>query len=229
MKICPKCGRVAEDDAVRCFCGTDLGSIRKEKAKTSASGVNKRINVGYYSLTVWDIAFILLCNLSFVLIVVDLLTGKGAWCPYIILGLYCVYFLSFAFTADSVKQFHGRYRNAVLVLNLLAGIFGLAVNNMRWMNNYFIPCNSILAAVAFLLLLFHKDISAKHIFWSTLFLLLENGIQFFLFLGGYVGQTQVSKIFIILSLCLNLMLFVNMAFLYFTKFRSQVERNRWWK
>lgn len=229
MKICPKCGRLAEDDAVRCFCGTDLGSIRKEKAKTSASGVNKRINVGHYSLTVWDIAFILLCNLSFVLIVVDLLTGKGAWCPYIILGLYCVYFLSFAFTADSVKQFHGRYRNAVLVLNLLAGIFGLAVNNMRWMNNYFIPCNSILAAVAFLLLLFHKDISAKHIFWSTLFLLLENGIQFFLFLGGYVGQTQVSKIFIILSLCLNLMLFVNMAFLYFTKFRSQVERNRWWK
>lgn len=231
MKICPKCGRVADEDAVRCFCGTDLGSIRKEETKTSASGsgINMKITVGHYTLTLWDIAFILLCNLSFVLIVVDLLTGKGAWCPYIILTLYTVYFLAFACTAGSVKRFHTRYRNAVLLLNLLGGIFGLISHDMRWINNYFIPCNSMLAAVAFLLMLFHKDISAKHVFWSTLLLLVENGIQFILFLCGVVGQTQVSKIFIVLALCLNLMIFVNLAFLYVTKFRTHVERNRWWK
>lgn len=232
MKICPKCGRVADEDAVRCFCGTDLSSIRKEEARTSSAhtGVNMKITVGHYTLTIWDIVFILLCNLSFVLIIVDLLTGAGTpWSPYIVLGLYTVYFLAFACTAGSVKRFYSRYRNAVLLLNLIGGIFGLILKDMRWVNNYFIPCNGILAATAFLLMLFHKDISAKHVFWSTLLLLMENGIQFILFLCKVIGQTQVSKILIILALCLNLMILVNLAFLYFTRFRTHVERNRWWK
>ena len=66
MKICPKCGRVADEDAVRCFCGTDLGSIKREETKTSSagSGVNMKINVGHYTLSVWEIVFILLCNLG---------------------------------------------------------------------------------------------------------------------------------------------------------------------
>lgn len=232
MKICPKCGRVADEDAVRCFCGTDLGSIKREETKTSSagSGVNMKITVGHYTLSVWEIVFILLCNLAFVLIVVDLLTGPGAWCPYIVLGMYTVYFLAFACTAGNIKRFHARYRNAVILLNLIGGIFGLVLkNDMLWVNNYFIPCNSIIAATAFLLMLFHKDIYAKHVFWSSLLLLVETGIQFILFLFDVIGQTQVSKILIILALCLNLMILVNLAFLYFTKFRTHVERNRWWK
>ncbi len=232
MKFCPNCGKALNLDAVRCSCGTYVGENAQTAQKTSTSSAgNKKsaVRVGKYRLTVWDIAFILICNICFTAVIVDVVTGKSVWSPYLVLGLLTVYFLTFACCAGSMRKLFSRYRNAVLLLNLVCGIFGLCVKDMRWMNNYFIPCNTILAGTVFLLMLFHKDISARHVFLATILLLLESTVQFILYLCAVIGQTDISKIFVILAFCLNLMTLGNIAFLYFTKLRYHAENSRWWR
>lgn len=232
MKFCPNCGKALSLDAVRCSCGTYVSENPQSAQKTSTSSAETKksgVRMGKYQLTIWDIAFIFICNISFTVIIVDAITGNSVWSPYVVLTLLTVYFLAFACAAGSMRKLFSRYRNAVLFLNLVSGIFGLIVKDMRWANDYFIPCNTILAGTAFLLMLFHKDISARHVFLATILLLLESTAQFVLYLFGVIGQTDISKIFVILAFCLNLMTLGNIAFLYFTKLRYHAENSRWWR
>ena len=241
MKKCPNCGKVVDNDAVRCSCGanvSDAPQTNEDVTVTTAPSSTKR---GKYQMTMWDVLLLIICNISVTVIIVNVILGPAYWCHYVVLGLFGTYFLAFAIASRSIKKFLSRYRNAVLLLNFIAGMFGLFLpgNEMKWANNYFIPCNLILAGFVFLLLLFHKDISARTVIFSTVFLLLQSTTQLILFgfkqigyqsVDGVLQLMKVPQILIILAFTLNLMTLINIIFLYVTKFKnSVVEKFRWWE
>ena len=231
MKTCPNCGKNVDNDAVRCSCGADLSGAQSQHSTTKPVSERSYAKIGRYKMTIWDIAFLFICNISFVLIIVDLVLGGISWAHFIVLGLFTVYFFAFACSSKNVRKLLSRYRNAVLLINFISGLFGLIMKDkMLWANNYFIPCNLILAGFVFLLLLFHKDISAKNVFYSTMLLLTQSLTQLILYACGVIGQDKIPEILIILAFGLNLMTLTNIAFLYFTKFKNHVaEKFHWWE
>lgn len=221
FKTCPKCGATVGDGADAVEGGT--------RAKSAAS------KTGNMRLGVWDLLFLLLCNISFVLIMVNVFTGASCWCHYPVLGLFALCFFAFACAAKTAKRFLTRFRNAVFILNFVAGAFGLVLraadgDSASWAFDYFIPCSLMLGCIVMLLLTLHPGIPVRNVLFSLALLFLQSTVQFIFMLVGLSAAERISKILIAVAFGVNLLSLIDLAFLYFIKFRNKVtETFRLWE
>lgn len=237
MKKCPKCGLpVGTYFAVCPKCGASIPTDEESAQEAFPSHTKKIVfKLGNIRFGVWDLLFLLLCNLSFALILINVLVGNESWCQYPVLGLFTVYFFAFACAAGTLKRFLTRYRNAILMLNFVAGIFELILRAidqtaLQWVFDYFIPCNLILGCIVMLLLLLHPTISVRNVLFSIALLFIQSTTQLILMLVGVTAAERVPTILVSIAFGVNLISLINLAFLYLIKFRNQVtETFRFWE
>lgn len=260
LRKCPRCGLPVAGMRICPNCGTDVdahynsayrsnGNANNTNNTTNFNGFNvsndnsdqknaKRSAIIFHQLrmTPWEVAFILICNMAFALTLINVLMGGPCWCHYPVLIMFVTYFFSFACASGSLKKFLTRYRNAVFITNIIAGIYNviynsLSVENVNWVLDYFVPINLIVACTVMLSLLFVPTISMRNVLFSTLILMLQSIIQFILMVAGVTGHSgRVSHILISVAFGVNVMTVLNIAFLYVIKAKNMVvDQFRLWE
>ncbi len=188
-------------------------------------------------MTPWEVAFILICNIAFVLTLVNILVGGACWCHYPVLALFVCYFFAFACASKSLKRFLTRYRNAVFITNIIAGIYNIIYNamtqgsNLNWALDYFVPINLIVACTVMLMMMLIPNVSIRNVMFSAIILLVQSIIQFLLFAFNLTGNSgRVSVILISVAFGVNLITVINYVFIYFIKCRNVVfDKFRLWE
>lgn len=225
--VCPMCGKRVEDNDAQSAEG---------KTVNSKNLIDKCIlRVGNIKFGIWDLLFILICNLSFILVLINVLIGGKGWCQYPVFGLFSGYFIAFACGAGNIRRFLTRYRNAVVFLNFVAGIFDIVYRfidstAMGWAFDYFIPVNLISACIVILFLLLHPNISVRSVLFSLIILLVQSIIQLILRLCGVTAHEHIPCILVTIAFGVNLLSVINLVFIYFIKYRNCVEETfRFWE
>lgn len=245
MKKCPNCGLPVGSLEVCPMCGTNLRSENDKGSENrfyeSGSDNNQtRTGVRYCAfskirLSVWDICFIAVCNVSVVLMLINAILGGDCWCGIPVFALFGSFFFAFAAAAGSLKKFLTRYRNAVLILNLIAGILFAVYRicgkaDFDWTLNYFIPINLLLSCMIMLSLLFCKNIQVKTVMLSSFLVLFQSISQFLLMLFGISAANEISRILAACAFGVNFLTTINLAFLYFIKYRNVItDQFRFWE
>ena len=107
---------------------------------------------------------------------------------------------------------------------------GHELDKEKLANNYFIPCNLIIAGIIFMLLLCSKEISSKTVFISMLLLTWQSFVQFFLLMFRITDTPTISIILISLAFLLNLNGSISTFVLFAKKFRrKKSEKFCWWE
>lgn len=223
MIKCNNCGVLnSENGEYCCNCGTKLPKP-------------VMVKLGGFKFSIFDIIFIIICNISFVLVVINLIVGGECWCHYPVIGLYFIYFIAFSCAARTTKRFLTRYRNTVMMMNFICGVFALICNalhtgNTFWVYDYFIPCNIIAACLVMVLLLIRKDIYMRNVLISVFMLSFQSLVQFIFMLCKLTAQGNVSQILSSVAFGLNVITLVNLIFLYIIKYKNNVvEKFRIWE
>lgn len=229
-----------EENPYRAENGLHAQPQKKEEKKEGKPPFE--IRFGIFRITLWDLALLLVCNLSFLAIILNAVIGGYAWCPFVVLSLFLAYYIVQISTAKEVKKFLKRYRTAVFFLNLFSGIFSIVLRalkqpQMNWATDYFIPINLILAGVVFLLLLINKNMPMRRVVFSTSLLIPQSLILLILMIicnlvpGGWlgIGVSKAPRVFIILAFATNVLSLANLLVLYIFKVKNKaVEKIRWW-
>lgn len=223
MKRCPNCKQVMSEDCDFCpECGTKMPK-------------HTSVTLGNMRFTFWDIAFILVCNFSFVLIIVNVIVGGECWCHYPVLGMFAAYFLAFSCAAHTAKRFLTRFRNTIISLNFISGVFALICNslgtgNTFWVFDYYIPISIIVACTTMLFLLLSREIYMRHVLLSILMLFVQSLTQFILMLCHVTANAYAPQILVSVAFGINVISLVNLVFLYMIKYKNHVvEKFRLWE
>lgn len=242
IKKCPSCGLPVAGLSVCPMCGRRLD--QDESRRPEPNGAEQFFSDGEsvrkaVRPTGWDMAFIIICNLSFVAILVNAIVGGPGWCHYPVFGLFTVYFILFSCFSGSFRRFLTRYRNSVLFLNLLAGIFQIVCKaaypgqeEFNWAFDYFIPINILVACIVELSVMPFQKTLMRNIIFSVFMFLGQSIIQFCLMLFGVTvtPDSYVPKILVISAFGVNLITALNLVFLYFIKYRDMaIEKFRFWE
>ena len=258
-KICPTCGAKTDMTEDEVYGGSfSANENTQEQTSHQENGLNAQtqtnpqpkkekapfeIRFGIFRITLWDLALLLVCNLSCLAVIINAVIGGFAWCPFVALALLGGYHIACVCTVKDVKKFIKKYRNAVFVLNLVSGIFSIALRvlkqpQMDWATDYFIPVNLIVTSVLFLLLLINKNMPMGSVIFSTSLLLPQSFTLLVLTIiclcvpNGWlgIGSNKVSQVLIILAFAINVLVLANILVLYIFKVKNKaVEGIRWWK
>lgn len=228
LEICPVCGtRVNAKTSGACNASNESrGQELTEEQKRAFSKIR---------LSAWDICFIAVCNVAVVLALINVILGGVCWCGAPIFAIFTAFFIAFAIGSGSVKKFLTRYRNAVLLLNLIAGLLFAAYRicgktDFDWSFDYFIPINILIACTVMLVLLSFKSIQVKTIAISSCIILSESILQFFVMVFGIAATSEVSRILAACAFGVNFLTAINLAFLYFIKYRNVIgDKFRFWE
>lgn len=229
LSVCPSCGAKADDESK---------SDKRANAFDGNAEINfvaKKFRIGALSLSAWDIAFIILCNVSLVAVLVNAVTGGNAWCAYPVIGAFTVYFFSFACSSKTAGRFLTRYRNAVLFMNFACGVFGLVFSasnsvDMSWTFDYFIPVDIFVACNVILCLIPTKKVPMRNILISSALFMIQSVVQLILMLSGVTATGQVARILVYSAFGVNALTTINLAFFYFIKYRNAiVEKFKFWE
>lgn len=260
-KTCPTCGAKTDMTEEEVYGGSfnasEENGTREENTYQTQNGLNTQprysaqkkkekapfeIKFGIFRITFWDLALLLVCNLSFLSIIINAVIGGFCWCPFVTLALFLGYYIASISASKDVKKFIKRYRTAVFFLNLISGIFSIAVRalkqpQMDWATDYFIPLNLIVTSILFLLLLFNKNMPMRSVVFSTS-LLVPQSFTLLVFMiicqlvpSGWlgIGLDKVPQVLIILAFAINVLILVNILVLYIFKVKNKaVEKIRWW-
>lgn len=224
LNVCPACGKEVMEDSENMDCKAEY----KGKVKTL-------LNIGNVRLGVWDVLFLIVCNLSVVLVIVNVAVGGFYWSPYPVLALNLIYFISFALASKSFKKFLTRYRNAVFVLNALAAIFRLAAlafkgQSVLWLYDYFVPVNIIVACITLTGIAAAQNVSMRSVLFSFVILFPQSAVQFILALCGVTAESKLALVLICVAFGLNLVSIINFIIIYLAKYRNRVfETFRLWE
>lgn len=243
LTVCPGCGYNAGAEAPR----RDFGSgqfrqespqrVQAEEVREKAKAYAEKTKV---HLTVWDILFLILCNVSIVLIVVNASIGGIFWSPYAVLGLIATYFFAFSCASKTWRRFLTRFRNMILVLNLATILFELialafSAAERQFATEFlslFIPCATLLASCAILCFLASKDVPVRSVLLSLVLLLPCVLIQL-IFSYVPIPYTSGLKVYTVLiwtAFGVTLVSIVNLVIIYFVKYRDKVvETFRFWE
>ena len=229
IKNCPNCGLPLPPYVGVCpACGAKTNFQNKEETgridETVKSSFLKKHNV---KLGGWDIALILICNIAFVMIILNMILGGTCWFYYPVIVLFAGYCLSFSAASKNVKRFITRYRNSVIIINLIITICNLIATVVThetdlWAYEFFIPSNLLLANVVMVILLIFSDTSIFKVMFSIFTFSFQSFTLFVLLLAGVLGLSQLSRILIILAFGINFITLVNLIFLYFFKYRNKI-------
>lgn len=241
IRKCPKCGLPVGNFYSACpKCGAAIvekGSERsaEESMRTRKERAKKLLQIGNIRIGAWELAFILVCNVAIVLVLVNAILGGVPWCHYPVYALFVAYFLAFACVSGNIRRFLTRYRNGILVTNFIAGVFQLVYRaigcgGMEWAFDYFIPINLIAGCTIILLLLLHPDIRVRSVLFSIAILFVQNFIQLLLMAFGITADGRVSVILVTVAFGINLISLIDLIFIYLVKCRNQVvETFRFWE
>ena len=251
-KNCPVCGSPVSGYARCPVCGSNTNmteeevyggsfsadSIPTERSTYARPRFGKKegkkaptLNLGLFRLTLWDLAFILICNASLVSIIVNAITKGYCWSYWVTFGSFVAFFIAFASASGSAKKFLSRYRNGIFEINLICSAFRLVLNFVgnpvaEWLTNYFVPCNIIVSCVVFTVLLAFQ-VSPRKIIGAIASLLPQSLLQFILMFVGqhyikfqFTGGTA-SEILVIVAFGLVVLTLINVTILYFAKLKNK--------
>ena len=225
IKKCPKCGLpVGGLYSVCPKCGTNVNLVSEEEESRS---IHKVLRLGNVKIGAWELAFIFVCNIAVVLVLINVILGGVGWCHYPVCGLFLAYFFVFASASGSVRRFFTRFRNTILIFNFVVGVFNLVyrvlhLNTMDWAFDYFIPVSLIVCCTVMLLLLIHPDIKIRSVLFSIALLFVQSIIQLLLMVFGVTAGGHIQMILVAVAFGVNLLSLLNLMFIYFIKFRNQV-------
>lgn len=251
-KNCPVCGSPVSG-YTRCpVCGSNVNMTEEEVYGGSFSAdsipvehLNRErprfndkkkkkftLNFGIFRLTLWDLAFVLICNISLVSIIVNAIVKGYCWSYWVTFGCFAAFFIAFASASGTAKKFLSRYRNGIFVINLICTVFRIVLNiqsspEAAWLMHYFIPCNLIVSCVVFTVLLAF-NVSPRKVIGAVASLLPQSLLQFILFLlpdrwaWAQVTGGVVSEIFVIVAFGLVVLTLINVTILYLAKLKNKV-------
>lgn len=236
IKKCPNCGLPVGNLSVCPACGKEVAEgenpNRDEGYKRK---VKTLLNIGNVRLGVWDVLFLIVCNISVVLLIVNVAAGGYYWSPYPVLALNVVYFIAFACASKSFKKFLTRYRNAVFILNALAAVFRLAAlafegQTALWLFDYFVPVNLIVACITLTGIAAAESVSMRSVLFSFIILFPQSAVQFILALCKITAGSRLALVLICVAFGLNLVSIINFVIIYIAKYRNRVfEAFRLWE
>lgn len=194
---------------------------------------NKRpLRLGEVNLSWQDFMFIVIANLSVVLVIINaLLASTGFWCHYPILVLFYGYVIACAGLSGSAKKFLSKFRIGVFSLNLILTAASLI--------HYFVSDNSsaliayewvlpIILTVTLLVMfgtMFFKTVTLLNLLLSTTLMLPQVTALFITALishgDGKIFSTA-AFILTVVNFALYIMVIVNLSFLYFVKVKNKI-------
>ncbi len=229
LGVCPSCGAKADEDSESDKSANAFGN------KAEISFIARKFKIGELSLSAWDIAFIILCNVSLVAILINAVIGGKTWCAYPVIGAFTVYFFSYACSSKTAGRFLTRYRNAVMFMNFVCGILGLMFSasesiEMGWTFDYFIPVNIFVSCNVILCLILTKKVPMRNILISSALIMIQSIAQLILMLFGVTATGQVAQILVYSAFGVNALTTINLTFFYFIKYRNAiVEKFKFWE
>lgn len=237
IRKCPNCGLPVGNLSVCPACGKQVKEEpENSESKESYKGkVKTLLNIGNVRLGIWDVLFLIVCNISVVLVIVNVAVGGMYWSPYPVLALNLIYFISFALASKSFKKFLTRYRNAVFILNALAAIFRLAAlafsgQSVAWLFDYFVPVNLIVACITLTSIAAARNVSMRSVLFSFVILFPQSAVQFILALLKVTAESKLALVLICIAFGLNLVSIINFIIIYLAKYRNRVfETFRLWE
>lgn len=228
IKNCPNCGLPLPPYITECpACGGKThfqDSPTETLNNTVKSSFLKKHNI---KMGAWDIALIMVCNVAFILTILNVILGGTCWFYYPVVVLFAGYCLSFTAASKNIKRFVTRYRNSVIIINLIITICNFIVSLIYksvniWAFEYFIPSNLLIANTVMIVLLFFSDTSIFKVMFSVFTFSFQSFILFVLLLVGILGLSQISRILIILAFGINFISCINLILIYFFKYRNKI-------
>ena len=231
IRKCPRCGLPIGNLETCPMCGAQEGERKPEKEQVRV-GAERPFHV---SLGVWEILFLVLCNLNMILLVLNVAIGGNYWSVYCVMGTTAAYFLAFACASGSAKRFLTRFRNAVFVLDLAAALLmlgSLAFDgaDCRWLYDYFVPCDLIAACLVFLCMTAHKSVSLRSVLLSLVTLFPHALVGLVLALCGVTAHGRVALVLACVAFGCDLVSILDLVVIYLVKYRNAVvETFRLWE
>ncbi len=190
------------------------------------------LRFGEVNLTWQDFLFIVIANLSVVLVIVNaILAHTGFWCHYPILAMFYGYVIACASLSGSAKKFLSKFRIGVFSLNLILMLASLI--------HYFASGKNQSALIAYewvlpLILTVTLGVMIGTVFFKTVTLLnLLLSITLMLphvtgiFITALINPDgmfgEAALVLSIVNFALYLMVIVNLAFLYFVKVKNKID------
>ena len=198
----------------------------------------KPLKLGNIRLSWTDFVFIIICNISLLLILINaILHHTGFWCQYPIFIMLYSYVIFIASIAGQAKKFLSRLRNGLLIVNLLFSLTSLIYFLADDFNpNALIPIEWIIPIILSVTLivklcsLFFGSVTLLNIITAAAFMLPQATILFIvaiinpLLTNGEAMYSDFSFIISIVNFALYVMVIVNLAFLYVIKVKNKINK-----
>lgn len=198
----------------------------------------KPLKLGNVRLSWTDFVFIIICNISIILILINaILHHTGFWCHYPIFIMLYSYVIFIASIAGQAKKFLSRLRNGLLIVNLLFSLTSLiyfiaddfnpdALFPIEWI----IPIILTVTLIIKLCSLFSGSVTLLNIITAAFFMLPQATILFVvaiinpLLINGEAMYSDFSFIISIVNFALYVMVIINLTFLYFIKVKNKFNK-----
>ena len=189
----------------------------------------KMVRIGNIDVKVFDLIFIILCNLSFILIVLNAFIRDVFWCHYPILAMFYIYTIAFAASAGYAKGFLSRFRNGMFILNFLVSASGMLYNLFTEPDNFiifhwFLPISFIVTCITMIVTAFFKTVKLSQLMISLVIVFPQVLTLFIITLVGVTAPTTLATILISIAFALYIVVFVDCAFIYILRFKNAITK-----
>lgn len=189
----------------------------------------KTVRIGNIEVRLFDLIFIILCNLSFILIIINAIIRDTFWCHYPILAFFYVYTIAFAASAGYAKGFLARFRNGMFALNFLVSAAGTLYNLFNEVDNFFIfnwflPISFIVTCIVMIVTTFFKTVKLSQLMLSLIIIFPQVLTLFIITLVGVTQADSTATILVSIAFALYIVVFIDCAFIYLLRFRNNFTR-----
>lgn len=190
------------------------------------------LRFGEVNLTWQDFLFIVIANLSVILVIVNaLLAHTGFWCHYPILFMFYGYVIACASLSGSAKKFLSKFRIGVFSINLILMAASLVHYFASGKNpsaliayEWVLPIILTITLIVMFGTMFFKTVTLLNLLLSiTLMLPHVTGIFITALINPDGMFGEASLVLSIVNFALYLMVIINLAFLYFVKVRNKID------
>ena len=190
------------------------------------------LRFGEVNLTWQDFLFIVIANLSVILVIINaLLAHTGFWCHYPILTFFYGYVIACASLSGSAKKFLSKFRIGVFSINIILMIASLVHYFASGRNSdaliayeWVLPIILTVTLIVMFATMFFKTVTLLNLLLSiTLMLPQVTGIFITALINPDKMFGEAALVLSIVNFALYLMVIINLAFLYFVKVRNKID------
>ncbi|MGN0819622.1 MAG: hypothetical protein ACI4M6_04390 [Christensenellaceae bacterium] len=228
VKRCQKCNSIIPDGDVCPCCSANVheeeitGSYLKDLPKHSS---------------LVNVCFLMAINVSFVLLMINAVTGKTLWAPYPIMVLLGLCALVNALCSKSIKKFVSKLRNGLFILQFVAWIVGAVLiiskrNNTQldWIFSYFTPLSSVAMILFIMVVTFLGKIDLKSVIGSLVLYLFVTAVPLLYLLFIKISQItpmpdlafpdQLAVIIMTSAFGVTFLSLVDIGYIYLTNYKE---------